>query len=236
MNANTETDDDETSPQNLWRALRDYIRAACALFGAPAALAMRRVVPRDEYKGFLPWLGACENLLRKLLFLDAVKLELGPHGPPASRRPAPAHAGEGARLGEAEASLRRSLAGGPYIAKPAAFDPGKPESWKVTFKLGAHGAPAPAPPASRRPGSGGPKPSTVASKPIALRLEALIRGFNNPEPLVKRLARLLHRNRDRVRAFTAAPKPRPQPRHGDFALQHAARHAQIAARAFSDTS
>ena len=84
--------------------------------------------------------------------------------------------------------------------------------------------------------AGGPKPDTVPSRPIALRLEALIRGFNNPAPLVKRLARLLHRKRDRVRAFTAAPKPRTQPRHGDFALQHAARHAQAAARAFADTS
>ena len=91
MNANTESesDEEETSPLDLWRALRDYICAACALFGAPAALASRRVVPRDEYKGFLVWLGACENLLRKLLFLDAVK-----YGPPA---PSPASGGAGRR-------------------------------------------------------------------------------------------------------------------------------------------
>ena len=219
MNANI-TDDDENSPLNLWRALRDYIRAACAMFGAPAALASRRVVPRDEYKGFLPWLSACENLLRKLLFLDAVKLE--PYGPPAPRRPAPTHAGEGA--------------GGPYVAKPAAFNPNAPDSWKVSFKLGAYGPPASRRRLTCRRDAGGPKPDTAPSRLIALRLEALIRAFNNPAPLVKRLARLLHRDRARVSVYTAAPKQRIQPRHGDFALEHAARHAQAAARAFADTS
>ena len=140
--SNTETDADENSPLNLWRALRDYICAACAMFGAPAALAARRVVPRGEYKGFLPWLGMCEQLLRKHLFLDAVKLE--PLAPPAPRR---RDAGAG-RRDAGQATPKRSFsfaqASGPQ-SNP--FDPRNPESWKVSFKLGAHGAPASGPPA-----------------------------------------------------------------------------------------
>jgi hypothetical protein len=198
----------ENTPAYFWAVLRAYIEHAFSLFGAPSAVAKKLWLSRDEHKLMSQWLRACEQILRKLIFIDALKLTL----------PAPRERKQRA------AKLR---------AANAPFDAEDSSAWRVSFKLlplplegggargggeshahalrnfvartefqthaAAHLTPPPAPSPSR--GGGRVLTNVCAAAPLARRLEALIRGFNAPSSLARRAARLLQRNATRVRGF-----------------------------------
>ena len=170
----------------LWNVLRHYIEQTCIAFGLPASIARRIWLTRTHNQHLLDWLRPLEALLRRLIFLDAIALT--PEPPPA-----PEHKTRAKRVMPA--------------AFGAAFDPDNSETWRVNFNLGAT--------ADRRPPAGHAakhtKPrliNSVASAPAALRLEALIRAFNEREKLALRLALKLQRNAQRIIIDTLTPPPR----------------------------
>mgnify|MGYP001403125961 FL=1 len=192
---------------DLWRTLRVYIEQACALFGLPVALAQKIWLSRIEHKRIGDLLAALEALLRRLLFIDALGL-------------APIFASA-----ESKARVRRGMG----AACGAHFNLDDSESWRVAFQLGAYAA---------RPRAGKPRRTTApplinacAAAPLAERLEALIRAYNNREAMAQRLADRLVRAPTLRPALLAVPRTREaaRPIHRDIA--HAAQLAQHYARA-----
>jgi hypothetical protein len=90
-------------------------------------------------------------------------------------------------------------------------DPDRPEEWRVRFALLA-----PAPRASSGAARG--KSALISAWPVAERFESLIRAFNNPAPLVRRMARLIARAASRV-AKQLRFKPRAQRGPCDWLLE-----------------
>lgn len=176
MQTLTSTEDDGT-PAALWRTLRYFIVSMFTLFGAPEVIARLHTLTREQHKDILAWLRPLEALLRKLIYLDAVELDLP--------RPTP-------RTPRAPRQRPRRL---------VEHDPDKPEDWRVSFKVCA--------PTARATATRSRNPSRfVSAWPIAERFEALLRGFNEPAPLVRRLARLLRKRPERAASITA-PWTRP---------------------------
>ena len=170
------------TPANLWRALRDHIEALCQLFGLPQKLAARTWLPRWEARHISATLRPVEILLRRLIFLDALHMQ---------QTPAPA---------ETKSRALRTMTG----ARGAGFDPDHPESWSVRFDLGDA---AQRKRKTHRRRSAHEPSRQVSSAPLALRLEALIRGFNDPAPLAARLARRLCRRPEIAPRYSARVKP-----------------------------
>ena len=172
---------DTTTPAYYWAVLREYLSFTFSLFGDPVSIAKKLWLHKSEHKLCNDWLRVLEGLLRRLIFLDARDYKLEPT-PERKRTP-----------------LRLMPAGAG-----ASFDSDDSSTWRVSFKLDA--AP-PQPPRPKRgarcaaPNTQAKLPNARWSTPLALRFEALIRGFNNPAPLVRRCARLLQRNAERVRAL-----------------------------------
>ena len=210
---------ESTNPtlQNLWRTLRGAIETACMLFGLPRAIAQKLWFSRVEYRLACGFLRPLETLLRRLIFLEAL-----------AREPAP------------RPEIKRREPRGMDAAFGAAFDPDCPEAWPARFDLaaamdrrrltGQRGA--------CRRGAGAPYThiNGYASTPIALRLEALIRGFNDPAPLIERLARLLKRRPRAAFAFLARPRPRADPRSCQGAVLQVTHLTRAAYATFRDSS
>ncbi len=177
--------DDQIAPTPLllWQTLRAYIESACALFGLPSAIAQKIWLSRAEYALVVGFLRPLEALLRRLLFIDALALT-------------PAIA-----CVEHKTRIRRAMpanTGGHFNLEDS-------QSWRAHFNLGAAW--------DRRHSAGKqvrrklpPLVNAVSAAPLALRLEALIRGYNNREPLAQRLANVLARKTALVRALLAAPR------------------------------
>ena len=174
------------TPENLWRVLRGHIEALCALFGLPQKLAARTWLARWEARRISNTLRPVEILLRRLVFFDALRLR---------QTPAP----------ETKSRPQRTMTG----ARGASFDPDNPESWTVRFDLGDALAPKRA---VRRARPTHEPSRQVSSAPLALRLEALIRGFNDPASLAQRLARRLSRHPTLAPRYSARVKRRGEGR------------------------
>jgi hypothetical protein len=183
----TIANDPEPAPtaDYLWRVLREYICVAFNLFGAPLELARRVWITRKEHRSICDALRPLEMMLRRLVFLDALEFAL-PDMPvlaaPRVRSP---------RLRQDRFNLDTS------------------ETWRVSFDLDMERG-RPRPRVSVNLGQSRARtpalhklPNAVSSAPLALRLEALTRGFNDPAPLVKRMARLLARDRARQHTLMA---------------------------------
>ena len=211
------------SPAHFRTVLGEYIRHAHAICGAPGALAKRFWLTSDEHKIICSWLRLLEQMLRRLVFVDA--LALAPD-------PAPA---------ESKQRLRKSM---PANAG-AHFDPEASETWRVSFDLAA------AAERRHRAGENTPRqhsarvdwrslPNARASAPLALRLEALVRGFNGREQLAARCARLIARNRARALAYLASVRARDRVKPGFDQLvlltELAGAHFQCFLAAACDTS
>jgi hypothetical protein len=213
--------DAKPNPHALWSALRFYIQHACAIIGLPSDIAQRTWIARWEYRRFADLLRPLEALLRRLVFLDAVKLPPEPPRIETKRRPR---------------RLMRAQTG-------AAFDPARSETWRVRFNLGATSLrPAqrgktetPVCPSLSKTSSA-PLINVISSAPLALRLEALIRGFNDPAPLARRLARRLRRHPHVARDFSAPLAKRDAPRPCYHSVAEAGDLCAAAPLPFRDSS
>ncbi len=56
---------------SLWASLENFIHAAFVLFGSPLVLAEKAWLRIAEYKRARDWLYRCEELFRRLLYIDA---------------------------------------------------------------------------------------------------------------------------------------------------------------------
>jgi hypothetical protein len=108
--------------------------------------------------------------------------------------------------------------------KRIAFDPAKPEEWRVAFRICI---------GRLRPGrrdARGPRqraPSRFHSAwPLAERYEALIRAYNDPAPYARCLARRLYAEPRRAASLIAYTPPSKVSREGFEDTQTAAERAQ----------
>lgn len=165
----------------LWRTLSGFIHAAFSVCGAPLDLARRMWLPRATYRISCEFVRAIEHLMRRLVFIDALKAP-APAPPPARKSGPRAHT--------------RAV---------GAFDVERPETWRAVFDLGAADRRR-CRCRARRSKPLAPPLDIVSSAPLARRIEALVRGFNDPARLVRRLARILRRNRRAARIYTRPPR------------------------------
>lgn len=170
----------EPSTLPFWRTLQGLIETIGRGFGCPPDIAKHPFLSRADHKIWCDLLRPMEVLMRRLLFIAALAAPAPAPPPKAKPRKASAH-------------------------NPAPrFDPERPETWRPRFDLGIR-----YPGRTRR---GARRPSTplayLPSAPLALRFEAIIRGFNTPAPLVARIARHLARQPQTARCFLAKPEAR----------------------------
>ncbi len=223
---------EHTSPASLWDTFEHFLAAAAVMFGDAKALAARLLLSRKEYKHACAWLWRCEEMLRRLIFIEALKIF-------------PAFAEKTRR------SVRPARLPQPAPEKADPDDPADPGSWRVCFALlpsrrgaraGARGKRYPSlrrvigefvdPDESRKralaytalrrqffappvaagraaraltrapPRQVAPPLEWVPSGPLARRLEAMARAAFARERHAKRLARWLSRNRAHAAHFT----------------------------------
>jgi len=173
-----------TSPADLWVALRELLQWTFALLRNPEDVARRNLFPRMIRAQLSEALRPAEQFLRRLLFLDALKLDPPPR----------------------ETQHARASTTTPEKDQPAEFDCEHPEQWRVRFivreRERAYGA------ASKNT-KAGPDPNSpwrlVSTRPLAKRWEALIRAFNDPAPYALRLARLMRKRPEAVARLCAPP-------------------------------
>ncbi len=163
-----------TAPIALWRIVEAFLHQLHDLFGGPERIAARCTLPRDQHRLFHIWITAGENLIRHLLLLEARACT--PQAAPARR------------------ASKRSAQRERYR-----FDPNDPDSWRVSFSCLKSRSRA-ARLSKRRPT---PHPRLYLTRPLAERIEALIRVFNDPTPYAKRLARRLRATPKRAAELTA---------------------------------
>lgn len=212
------------APLVLWRALRVFLATMFSLFGAPEAIAAHGVMSRKGHVLILSWLRAGEAFLRRLLFIEALAhvdnarvsaRAVSKRGKPHVRQPVyfqpdkPDDWRVSFRVFEPErvrsARARNHRVRRDPISIAPAFDP---ERWRAdSHNLGE-------PARDRRVAPAQPPASRLSSRqfpnawPVAERLEAMLRAFNDPHRCARRIARALQRKPDR-----AARVLTPQPRH-----------------------
>lgn len=184
------------APPPLWAIARAFIVTFFALFGSPQELAEKHTLTGKDYRLTLDWLRAGETLLRRLLLIEAA------HHDKPNVRPL---------LRERRARARKLMS----------FTPDQPEAWRVSFRMFVSSRRTPRPPRAKRPGKprlsreervcseNWPRPTLHSTWPLAERVEAMLRVFNDPEPYAKRLARRLHATPHRVRALLRHPASAP---------------------------
>jgi hypothetical protein len=154
----------------------------------PADIGERVSLLRDKRRELLAWLGPAEALARRVLLLKALSLpkaNLPPAPPPALGRLAMAFTDRQAWALDEDA-----------------------QKWRVQFRvlpslsLGRAGPAQETEFADRRGGG-----ITYNAYPLARRIEALRRLLDNPEPAVKRLARLLATRRADIVAVFGPYRP-----------------------------
>ena len=206
------------APRPLWRAMRAFLCLLFDLFGEPSHIAARGALGRRDRALMMPWLRSGEAFLRRLLFIEA--LALAPDlGQPKARERAPRKRRlmhfypdkpddwrvsfrvipPARRISRAGRGKRERA---PALDLPAMLCAPKPQQSEfqharaiVRGKAGPLRAIARCAPRDPR-----------NAWPVAERLEALLRGYNNPQRCARRLARLL--KRDEQRALGAL---RPEP-------------------------
>ncbi len=166
--------------EELWEAVRAYLHTAYVMFGSPKVLAEKAWLSLSQYRACADWLYRCEELLRRLIFINAMKFFALP--------------------------LRRFARAFPNASKykPLAFDPDHPARWRVSFAMKL-GPPASSPAISSRietksagGDAGGPRnepPNVVSCLSLARRFEALRRAALQPMGPTLRLVRILQRRK-----------------------------------------
>jgi hypothetical protein len=161
---------DDTPNDTFWEALKDLLHGFAGLFGEPAALFALHAVPRRQGQLIRAWLAALEAIARGLLLMAAAALPasaVAPRHRPAGRAP-----------------IRRRPRPAAAVDDPSADDVSS-ERWAgVAFRaLSSSGS-------GSRGTSREPR-RFIATAPLALRFEALLRVAEAPEPFARRLARRL---------------------------------------------
>ena len=200
-----------SAPLALWRAARAFLETLFVTFGGPAAIAAQHAFGARTHALISAWLSAGEAMLRQLLLIEAAAL--APAGAYATPTPAP--------------RTTRHVA-----FKQVAPLLDNPESWRVSFRCFA---------AESGAGGGGgwrerkAAHSVHAAFPIAARMEAMLRVFNDPAPFAQRLVRRLLRRPRRARDLLRKPKPSPHAPRACAEIEGLAPAAEKA-RAVLDTS
>lgn len=165
----------------LWRAMGAFIATLHDLFGAPEAIAGQHTLTAAAYKKILAWLRAGEAMMRRLLLIEASAVSR-PHLRPRRRAPR------------------------PRVRRVMEFSADAPQEWRVSFRCFV--VPPRARPSRRRRRNSDetPEPKRFFNAwPLAERLEALLRAFNDPAPIARRLARGLNRQPHRAREMLEMP-------------------------------
>jgi hypothetical protein len=178
-------------------SLENFIQAAFVLFGSPLVLAEKAWLRMAEYKRARDWLYRCEELFRRLLYVDTRAL------PAVGNRQS--------------ANGRNAIAD---CRPPTAFNSEHPEAWRATFQLTTTATRSRA--RTRKPAVDWR--TTACAYGLARRLEALIRAVKNPERHVRRMARLLRKRPQLAKLFAQPPRTYQTTRttSGDFTLADAA--------------
>lgn len=167
----------------LWRVLSEMLNALFGLFGGPGEIAAQVFLTRRVRRELLYWLRAGENFLRALLLAAALKCAFAPLGP------AP------------KASRRR-----PREKRVIEHHHNAPENWRVAFRV----LPPPPRPARKLGAAPGPAPGARRNAwPLAERAEALLRAFNAPQRIVRRLARRVRRQPEAIQRISPLSSVRP---------------------------
>ncbi|NIR60744.1 MAG: hypothetical protein GWO02_15175 [Gammaproteobacteria bacterium] len=162
----------------LWTELKVLLRLVAAIFGEPASLLEEGAVARREGELLRGWLSALEAIARALLLAMAASLPR----PTCGRAPA----GRWVRPARTE-QVHADRDNEPWTDGAAAVDRPGSERWAgVAFRASPRSRGA----RGMRASTGAPR-GLLFTRPLAYRLEALIRVAEAPQPYARRLARRL---------------------------------------------
>ncbi len=220
MTAEQRTETKRAASAPLWRAMRAFLCLVFDLFGEPSDIAAAGALSRKTRALIAPWLRAGEAFLRRLLFIEALALADDVRvQPPTKRAPRPrlrklyefyADKPEdwrvsfrllppGRAMQRRSRSARRRVRLPPLKLVPQLVLPRPQPAMRVnTLRAVACHAPLETSPRAPR--------DPANAWPVAERLEALLRAYNDPHANALRLARLLHRNEPRA---LSALRPEP---------------------------
>jgi hypothetical protein len=185
------TDDDPDLQPPLaqaWAYVKHLIEWCGALYGDPTRVARTLLYSRRECDDIASWLRAIEQILRRVLLIEAAALPKPDSKVRTPRRLAP--------------RVRRIV---EHVAEA-------PEAWRVRFQLVA-----PEHRSTRRRNAAQPAPIRYAW-PLAERLEALLRVVENPAPYIARVARRLHHRPDLARRIAKPLKRKERPGLADYCI------------------
>ncbi len=172
----------ETAPRSaplaLWRAARAFVVLLLQTLDAPEHIAQRHVFTQNMHALFCEWLRAGEAIVRQLLLIEAAALPR-PGEAPRARESRRAPVGEAA----------------PVQIENAA-------EWRVSFRCFAGSG------AGARMAHMKTARRFYSSFPLAARLEALVRAYNDPIPFARRLLRRLLRQPARAKDLLREPEPK----------------------------
>ena len=157
---------------------RDLLGYLFVRFFTPEAIARDGWISRARYADFIRWLRIVEDMVRRIVFIEAsaIATSLPPPAPPRS-----------------SASRKR---------KPEpVFDYQNVNTWRPRFRM------APRLPRARARSSRGirrEQPDAIWTWPLALRMQALLEIAHDPHPYVERFARRLRAGLSRFRYLTVA--------------------------------
>ena len=181
------------------------------IVGAIPALARLTLLWPSRQREIASAIALVETIVRKLIFIEAAEMQRNQPDqasrPPRLEPVTPLSAGWSAGLRPAQALAKPPCAAGAARPDLPGFDPTRPHTWRVRFKLcpprdplarserrapriralwgPSPPPPLPAPKAKRR--------ITPAPLRLAQRVEALRRAIADPLPLARKLARILPR-------------------------------------------
>lgn len=195
------------APIELWRIAREYIVALFNIFGEPQDIAADHTYLTTPYKQLLQWVRTGEALLRLLLLMEASAYDK-PDTRPLLRKKRERKRRlvyfypdkpQDWRVSFRCLLDRRRLAGGALRQAQGDAEIGDASSVSVSLSLSK---------ASVLSSSKGTRPEQRRfhdAWPLALRVEAILRAYNNPAPYARRLARRLYATPHRARAMTRLP-------------------------------
>jgi hypothetical protein len=158
------------SLEAAWDALRAWAKAMVNAFGEPASIAAQLLLRRSSREDILAWLAPLEAGVRRVLLMEAVKL---------------------ARPNEPPAPIMRGRIATAFREEPSRTLPEDSTQWRTSFRVW---------PAITRCEAVPAQPAIRASKraihynsyPLARRIEAVIRVFENPAAYIAKIARRIH--------------------------------------------
>ena len=203
---------DPASIANIWTRVRSMFVRVSDIVGAIPALARLTLLWPSRQREIASAIALVETIVRKLIFIEAAEMQRNQPDqasrPPRLEPVTPLSAGWSAGLRPAEALAKPACAAGAARPDLPGFDPTRPHTWRVRFKLcpprdplarSERRAPriralwGPSPPPPPLPAPKAKRRITPAPLRLAQRFEALRRAISDPLPLARKLARILPR-------------------------------------------